>query len=342
MIGGVTFDGEEACVAFACAHMPREPTYHCIPSLMFVMCMPSNKVVYKSDMQGNEIHMARTSQNPMQSAVILSVNSTIPTILEGPKDSIQETKYNFNAARTFEDWMAAGMGGTSKNFHDAVTRAFERIKGAINFSLGDLLAKSVMHELHGDFLTHFRSIFTTEVTGYYQEILRKTGSHPPHNKEVKASCWALVTKFLKTIFKEIHKVWMFAAELGDVREEPAKVNGLFLYAVLEELRVLQDFELHGYRRHPMYNQCVFLHLFDTSLPRAVYEKAPNGPGRDGLCFTRIDGTLTDHKTSLDRLETVVGSIRSHLQLPAQGAHNRRRGGGGGRGGMGGPAVDEIE
>jgi hypothetical protein len=161
MVGGVTFDGEEACVAFARAYMPREPTYHCIPSLMFAMCMPSDKVIYKSNMQRDEIHMARTSQNPMQSAVILSVDSTIPTILEGPKDSIRETKYNFNAARTFEEWMPAGTEGTSKNPHDGVTRAFEPIKGAINLTLGDPLAKSVMHELHGDFLTHFWSIFTT-------------------------------------------------------------------------------------------------------------------------------------------------------------------------------------
>jgi hypothetical protein len=92
VVGGVTFDGEEACVAFACAHMPREPTYHCVLSLMFTMCMPSDEVIYKSDMQGGEIHMAQTSRNPIQSAVILSVNSTIPAILEGPKDSIQETK----------------------------------------------------------------------------------------------------------------------------------------------------------------------------------------------------------------------------------------------------------
>ena len=91
-IGGITFDGEDSCMAFARTYMTNEPTYHCIPSLMFAMCMPSDEVIYKSDMQGGEIHMAQTSRNPIQSAVILSVNSTIPAILEGPKDSIQETK----------------------------------------------------------------------------------------------------------------------------------------------------------------------------------------------------------------------------------------------------------
>jgi len=345
-VGGFTFEGEESCVAFARAHMTSEPTYHCIPSLMYAMCMPYDEVVFKSDMQVEEIHMARTSRNPMQSAVILSVNTTIPAILEGPKDGIREGKHDFNAMKTYEEWMPPGMnGGTYKNLHDGIGRAFDRIKGAINLNLGSPTAKAVMMELHGEFLNHFRSIFTTMVGNYYMEILGKTGGPPPHDKALMASCWALVTKLLKTIFKEIHKVRMFAAVLGDLKEEAARVNGLYLYAALEELRVLRDFHEHDYRKHPKYNQQVVLHLFDTSLPRDVWEKATNGPGRDGLRFVRIDNSLTDlrssvedHRSSIDRLETAVGSIRSHLQLPAQGARNRRRGAGGGAGRGGGAGV----
>jgi hypothetical protein len=211
-IGGFMFDGEDACVAFARAHMMNKMTYHCVLSLMFVMCMPSDSVIYKSNMQGDEVHMARTSRNPMQSAVILSVNSTIPAILEGPKDGIREAKHDFNAARTFKEWLPTGsLGGTSKNLHDGVGRAFERIKGAINLTLGSHTARAVMLELHGEFQNHFWSIFTSMVTTYYLEILGKTGGPPPHDKTIMASCWALVTKLLKTIFKEIHAVRMFAS-----------------------------------------------------------------------------------------------------------------------------------
>ncbi len=97
VIRGITFKGEDACIAFAREHMKRDLTYHCILSMMFAMCMPSDEVIFKGDMQSDKIHMARTSRNPMQSAVILLVNTIIPAILEGPKDSIQETKHNFNA-----------------------------------------------------------------------------------------------------------------------------------------------------------------------------------------------------------------------------------------------------
>ena len=86
-IGGVVFNGEDACIAFAREHLTREVTYHCIPSHMFAMCMPLDDVIYKDDMQGDEMLAVRTSHNPMQSAVILLVHTTIPPILWGTKDS---------------------------------------------------------------------------------------------------------------------------------------------------------------------------------------------------------------------------------------------------------------
>ena len=123
-IGGIVFNGEDACIAFACEHLTRELTYHCIPSLMFALCMPSDEVIYKDDMQGDEMHVVQTSRNPMQSAFILLVNTTIPPILEGPKDSsLREAKHDFNAARTFDDWMPVGsLGGTAKNLTSGLSK----------------------------------------------------------------------------------------------------------------------------------------------------------------------------------------------------------------------------
>jgi hypothetical protein len=329
-IGGFVFNGEDACIVFAREHLTRDLTYHCIPSLMFALCMPSDEVIYKDDMQGDKMHAVRTSRNPMQLAVILSVNTTIPPILEGPKDSsLREAKHDFNAARTFEDWMPVGsLGGTARNLTSGVVRAFDRIQGTINLTLGSPQAKCVMMELRGEFITHFQAIFATEVTSYYQEILGKTGGAPPHTAEVKATCWALVTKLLKVLFKEIHKVRMFASELGTIRDDNARVNGLFLYAAFEELRVLRDFASHDYRRRPKYNQCVVL---------PVYEKRTDGAGRDALRFTRLETCLTEHKLHLERLESAVGSIRAHLNMPSPAARHRKRGGKGA-----GDGVEELE
>ncbi len=70
---------------------------------------------------------------------------------------------------------------------------------------------------------HFRAIFTTKVTTYYQEILGKTGGAPPHTAEVKETWWTLVMKLLKVLFQEIHKVKMFAPELGNIRDDKGRM-----------------------------------------------------------------------------------------------------------------------
>ncbi len=77
------------------------------------------------------------------------MNTTIPPILGGAKvSSLREAKHDFNAARTFDDWMPVGsLGGTAKNLTSGVVRSFDRIRGTINLNLGSLQAKGVMMEL---------------------------------------------------------------------------------------------------------------------------------------------------------------------------------------------------
>jgi hypothetical protein len=114
-------------------------------------------------------------------------------------------------------------------------RAFKRIKGAIQMTLGLPLAKTVMMELHVEFLMHFNAVFITKVLSFYLNILEKAGSTPPFSTAVKASCWALVTKLLHVMFKEVHHICMHAAGLENIQEDPARVNGLYLYAAMEEI-----------------------------------------------------------------------------------------------------------
>lgn len=165
-MGGSTFDDKDVCIAFAREHLKHaDPTYQCIPSLMCAMCLLSEEVIFKSNMQGDEVHMARTFRNPMQSAVVSSVNSAIPPILEGLKDGIMEFKFYFNTALTYEEWLlVSSHGGACKNLTDWVSRAFNQIKERINLTLGSHLAKALSSELHGEFLMQFMAIFITEIS----------------------------------------------------------------------------------------------------------------------------------------------------------------------------------
>ena len=46
MLGGVEFDGKDACIAFAWEHLTGDFTYHCIPSFLYISTIISR--VWKS------------------------------------------------------------------------------------------------------------------------------------------------------------------------------------------------------------------------------------------------------------------------------------------------------
>ncbi len=68
--------------------------------------------------------------------------------------------------------MANSHRGACKNLKDGIQRAFKRIKGGMQMTLGLPLAKTVMMELHGKFLMHFNAVFITKVL-IYLNILGK-------------------------------------------------------------------------------------------------------------------------------------------------------------------------
>ncbi len=78
------------------------------------------------------------------------------------------------------------------------------------------------------------ALFATEIPAYYDELLSKMGGENP-SLQSKAACWALVTKLLQTIFKEVHEVRRFALEAVSLGADSLQANGMFLYAAVEEL-----------------------------------------------------------------------------------------------------------
>ena len=221
---------------------------------------------------------------------------------------------------TYDDWMPRTGDGMKKKLNDGFLRSFERIKGAINMQLeGHREAKLVMLELHAKYLSFFRDIFVTKVAGFYLELVQARGSVEPHSKEIKTQCWAVVTKLLHVIFTEIHEVRMFASELTNVQGDYARVNGLYLYSVLEELRVLREFKAMDYRRHEKYGSVMTMYLIETALPRSEFEARKDGPGLDQLRLNKMQG----------QIDGLISKM-ANLGVPAGGGA-RRPAAGGGRG-----------
>ena len=165
-----------------------------------------------------------------------------------------------------------------------------------------------------EYKIHTSAIFITELTLYYNEILSKTGGDPPHTKEVKESCWALVTKLLRTILKEVHKVGRFVAEAVSIGSDSLSTNGMFLYAALEELRVVR---VADWRNHPKFNQNqnIVRHLFETCLPRAVFENRKEGAGLHTLKINALTTVTECHQVLLNGVATGMGELRAKVGLP---------------------------
>jgi hypothetical protein len=163
--------------------------------------------------------------------------------------------------------------------------------------------------------TH-QQIFVTEILLFYDKILCKTGGDLPHTKEVKESCWALVMKLLRTIIREVHKVRQFAAEAVSFGMDLLSANGMFLYAAMEELRVLREFASCDWCNHPKFNQNIVRHLFETCLPQAVYKSRPKeGSGSHILKLNAPKETAKHQERVLNGITMGIGEIWAKVGLP---------------------------
>jgi hypothetical protein len=172
-----------------------------------------------------------------------------------------------------------------------------------------------MLEMLAEYKIHTSLLFVTEVTLYYDEILSKTGGDPPHTKEVQESCWALVTRLLSTIFKEMHKVRRFAAEAVQIGTDALVTNGMFLYTALEELRVLREFSASDWRNHLKFNQNIVHHMFETCLPRVVFKNRKDGAGSQILKINTLTATMAHHQSVLNGLTNGMGELCAKVGLP---------------------------
>jgi hypothetical protein len=141
--------------------------------------------------------------------------------------------------------------------------------------------------------------------------LNKVGGELPRNAS-KVQCWALVTKLLKTVFKATHGAQSFATEAGGPAMDPLQTNGYFLYAALEELRVLKEFSKVKWRRHEEFGHNMLGFVFKTSVLKAVLDAHPNPV----LKLNGVDEQLKVFWAMVDHMQTNLEQICAHANMTA--------------------------
>jgi hypothetical protein len=84
-MGPTVFGNCEDCIQWARVNLPPAYVYQVFPSLTYGLCLQTGEVITKEEMQADEVHAERTKHSPMNSAVVLSVTTTIPPVLGGGK-----------------------------------------------------------------------------------------------------------------------------------------------------------------------------------------------------------------------------------------------------------------
>jgi hypothetical protein len=310
-VGGVRFSGREAAMDWARIHLPPN-TYQCIGGMIYAMCLISEAVVHQEDMMKREEHGERVKRTFMQSAQVLSVHTAHPPVLDGAKAVQRDSKVDFAELKTYKQWKPVDGEGTSKKLKEGVERSFELISNAIDSTFPmKPLARMVLKDLVAEFKIMFHELFVMEVNLFYEDTLNKVGGEHPTDAS-RTQCWALVTKLLRTVFKATHGARNFATEAGGASMDPLQTNGYFLYAALEEIRVLREFSRVKWRCHEEFGYNMLGFVFENSVSKAVLDARPNPV----LKLVGLDEQLKVIRATMDHFQTNLGQVRAQANMPA--------------------------
>ena len=87
--------------------------------------------------------------------------------------------------------------------------------------------------------------------------------------------------------------------------------------------MLHEFSECDWQNHPKFNQSIVRHLFETCLPRAVYENKREGSHI--LKINALTATGEHHQVLINGLSMGIGELRAKVGLPP--VKNDRAGGG---------------
>ncbi len=94
--------------------------------------------------------------------------------------------------------------------------------------------------------------------------------------------------------------------------DPLQTNGYFLYAALEELRVLKEFSRVKWRRHEEFGYNMLGFVFKNSVSKVVLDARPNPV----LKMVGLFEQLKAIRATMDRFQKNLGQVRAQANMPA--------------------------
>ena len=288
VIGGITFTDLEFCIQYAIDYFP-ERAYECIIGFGTFLQHATNDVETQGQVEASEIHAHKLQRNPYQSSHVASFKIPLPILFQIRKDASR----SFARIASFEVWSQPGgvrfdLEKRMRTHLKSLSQHIDTMMSQPQHLVAKVLCKNILQQVHT-----WWTWFSSTVTDFYNKLVTNAAPGANPTKEVKASAWAVTTSAIVTMFEELRKARQtgLSAELAI---GPGQTVGRFLYATLQELRVMNEFQEKSFDEHASIQLLKMTHVFENYLPR--------GEGDVG----KLASNLKSCQKTVDRLVTKTG------------------------------------
>ena len=245
-----------------------------------------------------ELTSAKTGRSIDKSSVVASFKSKngLPYLLGGDVSKRSED-VPLAAIPDWDTWAGTqGSGGKRGELTKLITRQVDRHTAMFKLLQRGrpeaiALAVAILQEAN----TWLKSLFDAVSTQYTFLVQTTYGDSP--TKVEKAECFKVVASMVKIVFEDLQVVRVHAMS-AYLDSNKARCSATYLWATLQELHVMREFQRLDFIRHPSVAPMLMLFLYHNRAPVSHLQA--------------LEQTVKDHADTITTLEKEVKSNRSQI------------------------------
>jgi len=288
-VAGIRFPDLQFCIQYAINNFPQG-AYECLVGFTTLLHHSTDDVETQNQMEVREIHSSRLNRSSYQSTHLGSFRVDYPTWFQ-LKDGA------FTKIPDFDKW-SLPTEGIRAMLNERVARTVQKLTQHIETVLAHhptarQLSITILQEVNTWWIW-----LSSMITDVYHKLLANAAPNTANpSKEIKASTWKVTTLAIVRLFEELRKARQPGLS-AEISANPLHVVGRFLYATLQELKVMREFQLKGFEGHPSIQLIKMTHVFDNYTPRSEIGDV-----------VALGKKVTDLKRAHDQLVTRVNNRR---------------------------------
>lgn len=258
-VAGIRFPDLDFCLQYCIDNFPQQ-AYECLVGFTTLLHHSTDDVETQNQMEVREIHSNRLNRSSQQSTHLGSFKLDHPIWFHF-KDGA------FTKISTFEKW-SQPTEGIRAMLNERVARTVQNLTQHINTVLAHhptarQLSITILQEVNT-----WWTWLSSMITDFYHKLLANAAPNTANpSKEIKASTWKVATQSIVKLFEELRKARQPGVS-AEISPNPLHVVGRFLYATLQELKVMREFQSKNFDGHPSIQLIKMTHVFDNYTPRS--------------------------------------------------------------------------